>query len=236
MTTSNSNANPVKYRFQRYHPALITGTCLMTKQNRAEPMRVFYSQSDLDSSCGLHTACSAIVALGLAKSSALTDMARRKSGVPARVWKVFAHTYFIGVNPPEFVELVKSLNLPIQVTARHGHAHCVDAAAMDWLMRGDLVALAFESVAGSRTRHWALALGVEGACVARKEVPDTILLLDPSAVEPRFVVANARLKALLHTASRSRSKQIEWAYESPCWTAEKVKLLSAVRLRPETWA
>ena len=208
----------------------------MTKQKREEPMRVFFPQSDIDGACGLHSLCAALVILNEAKSSALSDMSRRKHGVPAAVWAAFQPTYFTGVNPPEFVELVKSLNLQLQVTARHGHEHGVDAAALDWLMHGDLVAVAFESVPNSRTRHWALGVGVEGSCLARKELPDTILLLDPSADEPHFGVANARLKALPRTSSRTPTKKLVWAYESPCWPTEQVRLLSAVRLKSETWA
>jgi len=205
----------------------------MTKQKREEPMRVFFPQSDIDGACGLHSLCAALVILNEAKSSALSDMSRRKHGVPAVVWAAFQPTYFTGVNPPEFVDLVKSLSLPIQVTARHGHAQDVDTAALDWLMHGDLVAVAFESVPNSRTRHWALGVGVEGSCIARKELPDTILLLDPGAAEPHFGVANARLKALPKANYRVRTKQIVWAYESPSWSTEQVRLLSAVRLRSE---
>ena len=223
------------YRFQRHHPSLMTGDYLTTKQKREEPMRVFFSQSDIDGACGLHTLSAALVILGLAKSSALTEMSRRKHGVPAAVWAAFRHTYFNGVNPPEFVELVKSLELPIHVTARHGHAEGVDAVALDSLMHGDLVAVAFESVANSRTRHWALAVGIEGTCIARKEIPDTILLLDPGAAEPHFGVANARLTALPGATDRARTKLLVWAYESPCWPTEQVRLLSAVRFKPETW-
>jgi len=246
MATAKSRTPAAAYRFQRHHPALIPGSCLVTKQKREEPMRVFFPQSDIDGACGLHVLCSALVALDLAKSSALADMPKRKHGVPARVWEVFAHTYFSGVNPPEFVDLVKSLELPVQVTARHGHAEGVDAAALDWLMRGDLVALAFESVVNSRTRHWALAVGAEGNCVGRKDVPDTILLLDPGATEPHYGVANAWLKVsaangssksqTVDSSTRMKSKRMVWNYESACFPTEQVHLISAVRLKPEAWS
>ena len=199
-------------------------------------MRVFYQQSEFSGACGLHTVCSALVTLDMAKSSALTEMSRRKSGVPARVWQNFSHTYFSGVDAPEYVELLKSLNLPLQVTARHGHAQGVDAAALDWLMHGDLVSVAFESVPNGRTRHWALGVGVEGRCIARQEFPDTILLLDPATAEPQFSVANARLKAMPRATDRARTKQLLWSYESPSWSTEQVRLMSAVRIRPETWS
>jgi hypothetical protein len=208
MATAKSRTPAATYRFQRHHPALIAGSCLMTKQKREEPMRVFFPQSEIDGACGLHSLCSALVILDLAKSSALTEMSRRKHGVPATVWSAFGKTYFTGINPPEFVELVKSLDLPIQVTARYSHVEGIDTAALDWLMHGDLVAVAFESVQNSRTRHWALGVGVEGSCIARKELPDTILILDPSADEPHFGVANARLKALPKTSARTPNKQL----------------------------
>lgn len=246
MATAKSRTTAATYRFQRHHPALTTGSCLTTKQKREEPMRVFFPQSDIDGACGLHVLCSALVIQDLAKSSALTDMARRKHGVPARVWEAWAHTYFSGVNPPEFVELVKSLGLPIQVTARHGHAEGVDAAALEWLMRGDLVALAFESVINSRTRHWALAVGAEGNRVARKDVPDTILLLDPGATEPHYSVANAWLKVpaangsskskTAASSTRLKSNRRVWDYESACFPTEQIHFISAVRFKPEAWS
>ena len=101
--------------------------------------------------------------------------------------------------------------------------------------------MAFESVAGNHTRHWALAVGIEGGMCGRQHVPDTILLLDPGGIEPHFSVANARLR--LHTVSGSRKplsvqkvRRTEYDYESGSWPTERVRLLSAVRIKPGTWS
>jgi hypothetical protein len=62
----------------------------------------------------------------------------------------------------------------------------VDQHALDWLMRGELVALAFASVKHQRTKHWALAVGVEGLVEGQQHQAERILLLDPCAGEPVF--------------------------------------------------
>ncbi len=109
---------------------------------------------------------------------------------------------------------------------------------------GDLVALAFASVKHSRTKHWALAVGVEGAAVGKVHTADTILLLDPSAGEPAFSPANARLRLPMtgpgsrraspnvpKSAEDGKRKPVHWLYEAAEWSAEEVRLLAAIRLQ-----
>ncbi len=161
------------------------------------------------------------------------------------VWQAFQHTFFAGVHPEEWVELIDGLNLPLAMTAKYGVQDNADGHALEWLMRGgDLVALAFASVKHSRTKHWALAVGVEGNAIGKVQTPDTILLLDPSASEPSFAPCNARLR-LPMTGSGSRRasqnvpkssedgkrKPVHWLYEAAEWNAEEVRLLAAVRLQ-----
>ena len=88
----------VAYRFQRVYPGFITGPVLTVKAQRAEPVRPFMKQSDLDAACGIHLVAMIVAIFGLAKPSALHDMARRKYGVAAEIWATYGHSYFTGVH------------------------------------------------------------------------------------------------------------------------------------------
>lgn len=243
--TVSLNRPAVSYRFQRVYPGIQTGHVLTVQTKRQEPVRFFMQQSDLDGACGVHIAAMILAIYDLAKPSALHEMSNRKSGISALVWQAFQHTYFAGVHPEEWVELLDSLNLPLKLTAKYGVQDNADGHTVGWLMRGgDLVALAFASVKHTRTKHWALACAIEGSVVGKVHTPDTILLLDPSASEPSFSPFNARLR-LPTTGPGSRRpplnwpkpsedgkrKPVHWLYEAAEWSAEEVRLLAAVRLQ-----
>ena len=102
--------------------------------------------------------------------------------------------YFTGINPNDWADEVTRLGLPLELTARYCIEHDVDAPAVKWLMQGDLVAIAFASVKHYRTKHWALAVGVEGLVVGQSHFPQRILLLDSGGAEPCFHAHNARLR------------------------------------------
>ena len=239
------NRPAVSYRFQRVYPGLQTGHVLTVQTKRQEPVRFFMQQSDLDGACGVRIAAMILAIYDLAKPSALHEMSHRKTGVAAMVWQAFQHTFFAGVHPEDWVELMDCLNLPLALTAKYGVQDNADGHALEWLMRGgDLVALAFASVKHSKTKHWALAVGVEGNAVGKVQTPDTIILLDPSAGEPSFSPANARLRlptigpssrqfppSLLKPSGDGKRKPVHWLYEAAEWNAEEVRLLAAVRLQ-----
>jgi len=239
-----SNELKVAYRFQRVYADLQTGHALTVKATRAEPVRPFMQQSDLDGACGLHLVATVLSICSLVKPSALCEMSRRKYGLAAEVWQAFKHTYFTGVDAPEWVELVNSLKLPLKLTIRFGIDDNADGHAVEWLMRGELVALAFASVKHQRTKHWSLGIGIEGVVIDKIHRPDTILLLDSSASEPAFQAFNARLRLpvsgaggrpatsnLAKPSDAGKRKLVTWLYESMDWNAEEVRLLAAVRIR-----
>lgn len=234
----------VAYRFQRVYPGFITGPVLTVKAQRAEPVRPFMKQSDLDAACGIHLVAMIVAIFGLAKPSALHDMARRKYGVAAEIWTTYGHTYFTGVHALEWVQLFDDLELPVDLTSKF-EGENVDGHAVDWLMAGDLVAIAVASIKHNKTKHWTLGVGIEGAVLSDKtHVPDTLLLLDPSGSEPSFTAHNARLKLpttgdgtwspkcnLVGTDAKGKTKPVTWLYEAVEWQAEEIKLLAAIRLR-----
>ena len=241
----------VMYRFQRYYYALQTGHYLLKKSIRQDPVRVFLGQGCADGACGLHVLCSVLVIFDLAKSVALVDMARRKYGVPAIVFEAFEHTYFRGVGAPEFVKLVNSLKLPMNLTLVEAASAGCDRWVVDCLMAGDLVAIVTASAKNtSRDQHWTLAVGMEGLCVGRENRPDTILLLDPSGTEPVYRPHNSRLRVAMSGSGSAggkaaerlykpaighvRNQRIVWHYESEDFASEPVVLMAAVRFRLST--
>ncbi len=235
----------VAYRFQRVYPGFITGPALTVKAQRAEPVRPFMGQGDLDGACGIHLVAMIVAIFGLAKPSALHEMARRKTGIAAAIFQILGHTYFTGVHALEWVQLFDDLELPVELTSKFEGEDNVDGHAVDWLMAGDLVAIAVASIKHSKTKHWTLGVGIEGAVLTDKtHVPDTLLLLDPSGSEPSFTAHNARLKLpttgdgtrsrkcnLVGTDSKGKPKPVTWLYEAAEWPAEEVKLLAAIRVR-----
>jgi hypothetical protein len=241
----------VQYRFQRYYHALQTGHYLLKQALRQDPVRVFFDQGSIDSACGLHVLCSVLVILDQAKSVALVDMAKRKYGVPATVFEAFEHTFFNGVSGKDFVSLINSLKLPLNLTLMEAINGDCDRWVVDCLMAGELVAVVTASAKNtSRDQHWTLAVGVEGLCVGREHRPDTILLLDPSATEPNYRPHNARLRVatsglgsaggkaaerLYQPVNRdARSQRIIWQYESESFASEPAVLMAAVRFRIST--
>jgi len=235
----------VAYRFQRVYPGFITGPVLTVKALRAEPVRPFMKQGDLDAACGIHLVAMIVATFGLVKPSALHDMTRRRYGPAAEIWTVYGHSYFTGLHALEWVQLFDDLELPVQLTSKFEGEDNVDGHAVDWLMAGDLVAIAVASIKHSKTKHWTLGVGVEGAVLTDKShVPDTLLLLDPSGSEPSFTAHNARLRLptggdgtrlpkcnLVGTDSKGKTKPVTWLYEAAEWNAEEVKLLAAIRVR-----
>jgi hypothetical protein len=241
----------VTYRFQRYYHALQTGHYLLKQAKRQDPVRVFFDQGCIDSACGLHVLSSVLVIFDLAKSVALVDMTKRKYGVPAIVFEAFEHTYFNGVNPKEFVRLTDSLDLQMNLTLMEAATADCDRWVVDCLMAGELLALVTASAKNtSRDQHWTLAVGIEGLCIGREHRPDTILLLDPSATEPRYRPHNARLRVAISgpgsaggkAAERlyqpknrhARNQRIVWHYESEDFASEPAVLIAAVRFRLST--
>ncbi|MCZ8218251.1 MAG: hypothetical protein O9337_02430 [Acidovorax sp.] len=234
---SSKRAEP-SYRFQRVHPTLITGHALTVKAQRTEPVQPFVQQSPLDSACGVHVIAAILSITALVKPSALADMSRRKHGVAATIWRAFGDTYFSGVFARDWVERLEGLGLPLQLTPKYARQDAVDAHVLDWLMQGSLVALVLHSVRHTRTKHWSLAVGAEGAFLDGKHHVDTVLLLDPATDGPMFAAHNARLRLKGHALPKrvskaektKRPRPVTWLYESLAWNAEEVHLEAAVRV------
>lgn len=222
--------NTISYRFSRIHHALNVGPHLRVTLKVGHSARVLFQQSVIDSACGLHVFAMVLVILGVAKRSALEQMSQRTFGVAANVWRGFKETVFNGIDAREYVALIDTLHLPLHLRWRDQVGCDVDEFTLDGAMQGELIAVAFESIKNQRTRHWALCIGCEGSAMGRTAIPDTLLLLDPSASEPAYAGWNARLRMLARTR-RQKAQGIAWRYESPDFDSEPVRLLAAVQFR-----
>ncbi|MBS7809243.1 hypothetical protein [Variovorax sp. PCZ-1] len=230
---SKKKNSTVSWRWQRTHPALIVGHVLTAKANRVENQRVLYRQSDLDGACAIHSLCSVLTAMNLARGQALTQMAHRKYGLPADVWREFADVYHTGCMADDLVQRVSRLGLPLKLTARFAGDSDLDHFAVRHLYQGHAAMLSFRSVHTGKTHHWASAVGLAGWQQGRTSAVDTILLLDASGEEPSFREFNARLRAPQSAATKTlltkpASKPIHWHYDSPEWPAESVRLTGVV--------
>lgn len=233
---ARSKLNEVaSWRWQRTHPALIVGHVLTAKANRVANQALLFRQSEIDGACSVHSLCTVLVALNLARGQALTHMAHRKYGLPADVWRELARdVFFSGCMAEDLVERVNRLRLPLKLTARYLRDADLDHFAVKNLYQGHLTMLSFRSVlAGGKTHHWAVGTSVSGLQHGRTTTVDTIYMLDSACDEIPMSAFNARLRIKTPTAAKTlltkpTAKPIHWLYDSLDWPAEAVRLTGAV--------
>lgn len=231
-TVSRKSAPKPTARIARFHPALVGGTTVRAKTDqRADSVAMHFSQGDLDGSCGLCCVSMALAALGLVRASALESMSRRKFGAASAVWRAFQPTYFTGINAPELLEAVRSLELPLRLTMRHaanrkdvGAHRAVAEFTISSLRSGALVMLAYRSLSNGH-QHWMLATGCGGLEVGRRVAYDTIYVLDPS----NDALALAVYNSVLTRTERKGTAHPAWHLECGAGYVVPVTLISAIR-------
>lgn len=229
------------FRFQRMHPALISGPYLAVKGARAGLIPVFFAQSQLDSACSHHMLASVLSILLIAKPSALHFQSHRKYGVSATVFRELREFWHTGIEPEEFVERVNGMALPLMLTAKFKSDVDLDEFAIKSLLRGELVALSIASYLTRKTNHLTLGIGAGGLQHGNSLQTDTLYLLDASGSEPIFRQHNAVLTMVPSTKRRRTTvaqpdvkpqrDRINWQYAAPEWNPEVVRITSAIRFR-----
>lgn len=215
-------------RFQRYYPSLQIGKVLTTHCQRKEPVELHMRQSALDGACAHHCLAMALIALGLVKRSAAIEQSRRRYGVAAELYKVLASHWMDGVYAPELVNAIEQLNVPLDVGWADGFDSGVDMLAVDALMRGSLVLLAYQSER-NRHRHWIMAVGCGGLIDGKTLMVDSLLVLDPSMEPLPFSACNGQLTTSRIIDFQRRRTSVRWNYES-VEGVEPVRLMSAISL------
>lgn len=216
------------YRTVRYHPALNAGHTLTVSGARQEPVDVFLRQSEIDSACAHHCVAMALITLGLVKRSAVINQAKRKSGIAAQLHRTLAAGWFEGFYAKQLFEAIESMKLPL-VARLSDDFKGVDAFAVDALLKGELVLMAYESER-NRYRHWVLGVGVSGLQSGKSLPVDTLLVLCPSSDPVPLASHNARLYRERATKFPKSSASVSWQFESMPYSAEPVRLMSAISL------
>lgn len=233
--------------FLQYHHAITIGTQLLTTVG-AKRDWFHMRQGEIDGACGLHVTSMALILLGMLKPTAAVNMASRKLGLPAKLFKAFRDSYFSGIQPRQLTQAITDLELALTVTGRYKGQAGIEKFAVENLKSGGLVILSFRSVLTRKTHHYALAVGLGGEQAGNKRAVSMVLLLDPGADPLPYSPCNAVLR-LSDNKSRTaleaamerprardspavRARPINWLYESSFWNPELVRLTAAIAVDP----
>ena len=168
-------------RFYRCHPRLKAGSSgPMANRN---PLHL--RQSDLDGACGTHCALMALMVFGLVKHDELAELTQVRKKPLAKLWKLTASHYFVGIRPSH----LKSAFLPYRnsITCQILKGDRVNQAITTLGADG----LCIVGIDHADFSHWVLAIGWGG-----KEGDDnakTLLILDPDASPLPLVAWNGIL-------------------------------------------
>ena len=216
------------YRTVRYHPALNAGHTLSVRDFREKSVDVFLRQSELDSACAHHCLSMAFLILGLAKRNAMVNQATRKSGVAATLYQALADGWFKGFHALPLYQAIERMRLPLLLEMRDDFEG-VDAFAVNALLKGQLVMLAYQSERNGH-RHWVLGVGVSGLQSGKSFPVDTILVLCPSSDPVPLASHNARLWQEEATTFSKGCTSTSWQFESMPYASEPVLLMAAISL------
>ena len=151
---------------------------------------LYLTQSMLDSSCGLICVLQAamlLCQLPRARVEALTTTRRE----PLRqFWQVARETYFKGTTESEIEAYVDAFAPTLTCTTVTSHsAKRIGLLVAKAVRSGQAPMVRFESM---QWCHWAFVTGIE--TFGSESVPRALLMLDPSAAQPRGSFYNARLE------------------------------------------
>lgn len=214
-------------RFTRYFAPLQIGRVLATYCQRADAVELHLRQSHLDGACAHHVLAMALIAMALVKRSAVLNMSHRRYGHAADLYAALADHWMDGAYAGEVVDAIQQLDLPLAIDWLDGFDRGVDRFAVDALMLGRLVMLAYER--SQHHRHWVLGIGCGGTVAGRQHQIDTLLTLDPSLDALPFAIGNGQFKTARTVDFESRRTSVRWVYET-VEGVESVRLMSAISL------
>lgn len=208
---------------QRFYPTLRVGLEAKVVRKGRE-ISLHCRQGKWDGACGLHCSVMALALLG--KISNITDLANRRYGVAARLWKASQSTYFEGLDNHDLASMLQSLEADLSVTHCAGTHRKVLGFTQQRLDKGDLIIIGWRTESWS-IHHWVLCHGVEGMQSDKKFIATTFLVLDPSGNPPQFCGYNGRLQ--LKSGTRS-GKPSQMTYSDNNGYVRTVSLTSAVAI------
>ena len=163
---------------------------------------LYLTQSMLDSSCGLICVLQAamlLCQLPRARVEALTTTRREPL---RRFWQVARETYFEGTTEPEIEACVEAFSPALTCTTVTSHsAKRIGLLVAKTVCAGHAPMVRFES---KQWCHWAFVTGIES--MGNESMPQALLLLDPSAPQPKGSFFNARLELQVKARLSLRTK------------------------------
>ena len=151
---------------------------------------LYFTQSMLDSSCGLICVLQAAMLLCRLPRSRVEALTTARRDPLRRLWAVARETYFEGTTEPDIQGYVEAFAPALTCTTVTSHsAKRIGLLVAKAVRSGHAPMVRFES---KQWCHWAFVTGVE--TVGHESVPRALLMLDPSAPQPKGSFYNARLE------------------------------------------
>lgn len=146
------------------------------------------AQSQLDSACGLHALCMALMVLTGIRRSQVESMARATRGPFRELWQLATVHFFEGVQPDDLVGYLQPFADQLAGEAWTSKSRRrVGQAVQQAISAGAVPLLQIDSRAWS---HFVAVVGFERECRA---LPTALLVLDPSHPAPWLTPFNGRL-------------------------------------------
>ena len=163
---------------------------------------LYFTQSMLDSSCGLICVLQAAMVLCQLPRSRVEALTTTRRDPLRRLWVVARETYFEGTTEPEIEAYVKAFSPTLTCTTVTSHsAKRIGLLVAKAVRSGHVPMVRFES---KQWCHWAFVTGIE--TMGNESVPRALLMLDPSAPQPKGSFYNARLELQARAGSSKRAK------------------------------
>ena len=163
---------------------------------------LYFTQSMLDSSCGLICVLQAAMLLYQLPRARVEALTTTKREPLRRLWAVARETYFEGTTEPEIEAYVKAFSPTLTCTTVTSHsANRIGLLVAKAVRSGQAPMVRFESM---QWCHWAFVTGIE--TFGSESVPRAFLMLDPSAAQPRGSFYNARLELQVKAGLSKRAR------------------------------
>lgn len=151
---------------------------------------LYFTQSMLDGSCGLICVLQAAMVLCQLPRARIEALTTTRREPLRRLWQVARETYFAGTTEPEIQAYVKAFSPALTCTAVTSHSvKLIGVLVAKAVRSGHAPMVRFEN---KQWCHWAFVIGVE--TMGSESVPRALLMLDPSATQPKGSFFNARLE------------------------------------------
>jgi len=193
----------------RLHAGLCHGTQTAAQLGLESP---HLRTGSLDGASGICSLYMALITLGVATRFDVQQLRVFANDRLENSWLASLNTYFLGSEPAEIMQLLRTVKREIRYRASNDAAVPLHHFALARLSRDDVVLMNFEH-RNERGGEWVLAVGAEFVLCERKLIPLSLLCLDAAAPAPSIARFNGKL-LLQARPSRGRYRYVR-ADEAP---------------------